>query len=64
MARQTLNWKTVATLTVHDLSNMETRQVRCIRDWLRRLADDIGAHPQAYSKRFTARYHYVPRKEK
>lgn len=52
--------KVAASLTVYEISNMTQRGRKNICNWLRRLARDITAEPEAFSKRFRARYLYAP----
>lgn len=48
-----------ASVTVHRVSKMSRTGRRKVCEWLRKLADDLQNEPDAFAKRFRARYHYA-----
>lgn len=50
-----------ASVTVHHVADMTTKGRKAVCDWLRRIADELQAEPDAFSANFRARYMYAPR---
>jgi len=51
--------KSAAIVTIHDAPNMSIEGRKRIADWLRQRAKCLTKNADVYSKRFTARYHYL-----
>ena len=56
--------KVAASLTIHDIPEMTKKGRYEIANWLISLAIDIQREPEIFAKKFTAKYHYVPKKIK
>lgn len=52
--------KVAASLTVHRVGDMTAGGRKRVCGWLRKIADDLQKEPDAFSKRFRARYYYQP----
>ena len=55
--------KSAAILTIHDAVNMSAKGKQKIAQWLQGQAKSLVKEGHKYSKRFTARYLYMPTKK-